>query len=121
MQGKIKSFTDLVAWQEAHKLVIIIYKITDKFPAKEVYGLTNQMRRAAVSITSNIAEGFSRRGKKEKMQFYYLAKGSSTELQNQLLIAKDVGYLDKNLFNQIAQQTVQVSKLIFGLIRSQRS
>lgn len=123
MQGKekIKSFTDLVAWQEAHKLVIIIYKITDKFPSKEVYGLTNQMRRAAVSITSNIAEGFSRRGKKEKMQFYYLAKGSLTELQNQLLIAKDVGYLDKNLFNQIAQQTVQVSKLIFGLIRSQKS
>jgi len=121
MQGKIKSFTDLVAWQEAHKLVILIYSITDKFPQKETYGLTNQIRRAAVSITSNIAEGFSRRGKKEKVQFYYLAKSSLTEVQNQLLIARDVNYLDKQEFNKIAQQTVQVSKLIFGLIRSQKS
>jgi len=120
MQGKIKSFTDLVAWQEGHKLVIIIYKITNKFPKTETYGLTNQIRRAAVSITSNISEGFSRKGKKEKIQFYYLAKGSLTEVQSQLLIARDVNYLEKNKFNQIAEQTVRVSKLIYGLIRAQK-
>lgn len=116
--GKIKSFTDLIAWKEGHKLVLMIYKSTDKFPKKEVYSLTNQMRRAAVSITSNIAEGFSRRGKKEKIQFYYLSKGSLTELQNQLIISKDIGYLSKEKFNTIAEQTVQASKLISGLIKA---
>jgi hypothetical protein len=69
MDSKIKSFTDLIAWKEGHKLVIIIYKTTEKFPQKEIFSLTDQMRRCAVSITSNIAEGFSRQGHKEKIQF----------------------------------------------------
>lgn len=120
MRGKIKKFTDLIAWQEGHKLVLMIYKSTNKFPKKEVYSLTNQMRRAAVSITSNIAEGFSRRGKKEKVRFYCLAKGSLTELQNQLLIARDVDYLSKEKFDTIAKQTVEVSKLVSRLIKAQK-
>lgn len=118
---KIKSFTGLIAWQEAHKLVIEIYKITDNFPSKEIYTLVDQMRRCSVSITSNIAEGFSRKSKKEKIQFYYTAKGSLTELQNQLLIARDVGYIDKNVFSSIAEQTVKVSKLLNGLVKSVKS
>ncbi|PIR80147.1 MAG: hypothetical protein COU25_01570 [Candidatus Levybacteria bacterium CG10_big_fil_rev_8_21_14_0_10_35_13] len=77
---KIQSFTQLNVWKEAHKLVLLIYKTTDNFPKKETYSLTDQMRRCAISITSNIAEGFSRQGKKEKLQFYYVSKGSLTEL-----------------------------------------
>ena len=119
MTEKIKNFTDLIAWQEGHKLVLMIYKSTDKFPKKEVYSLTNQMRRAAVSITSNIAEGFSRKGKKEKARFYCIAKGSLTELQNQLIISKDINYMSKEKFHTIAEQTIQASKLISGLIKSQ--
>lgn len=76
------------------------------------------MKRASTSITSNIAEGFSRKSSKEKLQFYYIALGSSTELQNQLIIAKDLYYLRKAKFEEIDQQVVLVRKLIFGLIRS---
>ena len=115
---KIKSFTGLHVRQAGHQLVLIIYKITLNFPKAESYGLIDQMRRCVVSITSNIAEGFSRYGKKEKIQFYYMALGSLTELQNQLLIAKDLKYLDKTIFNEIAGQTVIVHKLLNGLIKS---
>ncbi len=118
MNKKIQSFTDLVAWKEAHALALAIYKITDDFPKKETYSLIDQMRRSAVSISSNIAEGFSRQSKKEKLQFYYTAKGSLTELQNQLLIAKDVRYVSLEAFSHVAKQTVQVSKLLNGLIKS---
>ena len=99
--GKIKSFTDLNAWKEGHGLVLSIYKITKTFPADERFGLTDQMRRCSVSITSNIAEGFSRKTKKEKAQFFYMALGSVTELQNQLLIVRDLSYISKTDFKRI--------------------
>ena len=119
--GKIKSFTDLEAWKEGHKLVLLIYKITVNFPKDEMYGLISQMRRSAISITSNIAEGFSRHSFKEKVQFYSITQGSLTELQNQLLIAKDVGFLDKNTFSTIAEQSIKVSKITNGLVKKSRS
>lgn len=115
---KIKSFTDLIAWQEGHRLVLIIYKVTADFPRAETYSLIDQMRRAVVSITSNIAEGFSRQTKKEKIQFYYMALGSTTEVQNQLLVSKDLGYLKPGEFKSMADQTVLVHKLLNGLIKS---
>lgn len=118
MQNKIKSFTDLNAWKEGHKLVLMIYKISNIFPPKEQFGLANQIRRASVSITSNIAEGFSRKSNKEKIQFYYTAQGSLTELQNQLIIAKDVRYIETQKFIKISKQTIIVNKLINGLIKS---
>lgn len=118
MKKKIKSFTDLEAWKEAHKLVILVYKITKRFPQEEKYSLVDQMRRCAISISSNIAEGFSRQSKKEKLQFYFTAKGSLTELQNQLLVARDVDYLGSEDFSGIANQTIKVHKLINGLIKS---
>lgn len=117
----IKSFTDLHSWKEAHKLVLMIYKATKTFPKEEIYALIDQMHRCAISISSNIAEGFSRASSKEKIQFYSIARGSLTELQNQLLIAKDVGYLEKTLFKEIAIQSVTVHKLINGLIKSART
>jgi len=115
--NKIKSFTDLNAYKEARKLVLIIYNTTKNFPQEEKYGLTDQMRRAAVSIASNIAEGFSRSTVKDKCQFYSISYGSLSELQSQLLIAKDLRYINQLLFNQIAQQSIIVRKLISGLKR----
>jgi four helix bundle protein len=120
-QGKIRSFTDLNTWKEAHELVLKIYKITKKFPKEEQFGLTNQIRRAVVSITSNIAEGFSRSSYREKSQFYSMALGSLTEVQNQLLIARDIFYITKNEFNSLAEKTVTVSKLINGLIKKSKT
>lgn len=119
--GKLKSFTGLDAWKEGHKLVLMIYRMTKSFPKEETFGLVGQMQRAAVSITSNIAEGFSRRSYKEKLQFYSMAQGSVTELQNQLLIARDVDYLRKPNFNEIAEQSIKVHKIIGGLIKKSKS
>lgn len=118
---KIRTFTDLIAWQEGHKLVLLVYHVTDGFPNKEIYSLIDQMRRCSVSVTSNLAEGFSRQSKKEKMQFYYMALGSLSELQNQLLISRDLKYLSEEDFVIITQLSVHVSKLINGLIKSLKS
>lgn len=117
----IRSFTDLKVWQEGHVLVLQVYKVTDIFPKKEQYSLTDQLRRSAISITSNIAEGFSRKGIREKLQYYYMAKGSLAELQNQLLIARDIGYIADESFSMLATRTVAVHKLLNGFITSTRS
>ena len=116
----IKSFTDLDAWKESHKLVIMVYKITKQFPKDELFGLTNQIRRSVVSISSNIAEGFSRGTFKDKSNFYSIALGSLTETQNHLLIARDVGYINNDHFKKLADQTVKVSKICHGLLKSTR-
>ncbi|MFZ2970116.1 MAG: four helix bundle protein [Minisyncoccia bacterium] len=118
--AKIRSFTDLNAWKEGHRLVLMIYEITKDFPKEEIFGLTSQIRRCAVSITSNIAEGFSRQSYKEKVRFYSIALGSTTELQNQLLIARDVGYITKEQFQNIAEQSVKVHKITNGLIKGSK-
>ncbi len=117
---RIKSFTDLDAWQEGHKLVLMVYEATKNFPLGEQFGLTSQIRRAVISITSNVAEGFSRYSYKEKSQFYSIALGSVTETQNQLLIARDVKYLPVSMFQGIAEQSVKVSKIVNGLIKKSR-
>ena len=114
---KIRSFTDLKVWQEGHKLVILIYKITDKFPVKETYSLINQMRRAVASITANIAEGFGRQGYKEKLQFYFLSQGSLLELKNFILIARDVGYLSPEDFDILVKQANLTHQLLQGFIQ----
>ena len=115
--GKIHLFSDLNAWKEAYELVVLVYRLTDKFPVKENYALTGQMRRSAVSISSNIAEGFSRRGKREKILFYSTSLGSLTELQSQVLIAKGVGYLTGEDVAAINERLTVVHKLINGLIK----
>ncbi len=117
---KIKQFTDLRAWKEAHALVLLTYKETRHFPREEIFGLTNQMRRAAVSVTSNIAEGFGRQGYKEKIQFYYLAQGSLTELENQLMISRDVGYLSSDDYQKIAFQADTAHQILQGLLRKSK-
>ncbi len=120
-QVKIKSFTQLNTWKEAHLLVLEIYEITKKFPKEEQFGLVNQIRRAVVSITSNIAEGFSRNSYKEKSQFYSMALGSLTEVQNQLLIARDLRYISKEEFISFAEKTITTNKLLNGLIKKSRT
>jgi len=117
MNSKILSFTDLNAWKEGHKLVLSVYKVTSSFPANEKFGLVSQMNRAVISITSNIAEGFTRIGVKDKINFYYMAKASLTELQNQLIVCKDLLYVNSENFSQNWNQTIIVHKLITGIIK----
>ncbi|HQI13427.1 MAG TPA: four helix bundle protein [Candidatus Woesebacteria bacterium] len=117
----IKEFTDLYAWQKGHQLVLEIYKLTKKFPTNEMYGLCDQLKRASVSITSNIAEGFGRQGIKEKIQFYYLANGSTTEVKNQLLIARDVGYISPTDFTKIENLLLDTHHLLLALISKTKS
>lgn len=88
-----KSYKDLLVWQQGHEFVLFIYTLSKKFPKEEVFGLTSQIRRAAVSITSNIAEGFGRSGKKDKAMFYRNSKAPLFEVDNQLTIAKDLEYI----------------------------
>lgn len=118
---KIRNFTDIVCWKESHKLVIDIYKITKTFPKEETYGLSDQMRRCSVSITSNIAEGFSRKSVKEKIQFYYMSKGSLTELENQIIIAKDIGYINLDTFKVLSNQLEGIYKLLNAFIKGTRN
>jgi four helix bundle protein len=117
---KIEKFTDLIAWQKSHTLVLSVYKITANFPKEEIYGLTNQLRRASVSISSCIAEGFSRGTNKDKTQFYRMSLGSLTEVQNQLMIARDLGYIESLAFDELSFLTVEIHKLINGLIKALR-
>lgn len=117
-ESSIKSFTDLTTWQEGHKLVLQTYQLTKSFPSDEQFGLKSQMQRAAVSVTSNIAEGFSRDSYADKKHFYIMAHGSLTELQNQSLVARDVSYFTKDQFINFANQAVIVHKLLTGLIKS---
>lgn len=117
---RIRHFTDLNAWKTGHQLALHVYKITAQFPNHELFGLVSQMRRCAVSITSNIAEGFSRKSFKEKIQFYYIAQGSVTELQNQLIISKDVGFIPSDLFKNLYALSVDVHKIMNGLIKKSK-
>ncbi len=121
MNSTIRDFTDLKVWQEGHKLVIMIYKITKSFPKEETYSIIDQMRRAVSSITANIAEGFGRQGYKEKIQFYYLAQGSLIELKNFIIIAKDVNYLKEGEFEKLMDQANLTHKLLQGLITKSKS
>jgi four helix bundle protein len=118
MDTKIRSFKDLQAWQRAHDLAIQTYVLTKKFPKEELFGIVNQMRRAAVSVPSNIAEGFSRNSSKEKSQFYAISKGSLTELESQFLIARDLGYISTQEFADIDSKIDRVGKIITGLAKT---
>jgi four helix bundle protein len=121
MIEKITSFTDLRAWQESHYLVLLTYKETRKFPKEELFSLTQQMQRAAVSITSNIAEGFGRHSYKERIQFYYLAQGSLTELKNQMMISRDIGYISKEKYIELMNQADEAHRILQALITKSKS
>lgn len=112
----VRPHYNLAAWKTAMVLVKSVYEATRTFPQEEIYGLTAQMRRAAVSIPSNLAEGAARTGRKEFAQFLSIAKGSLSELETQLLISVELGYLDPR--NSIFQLIEEVSRLLSGLHRN---
>ncbi len=89
-----QTFRDLIVWQKAHEFVLAVYKLSRRFPDDEKFGLTSQMRRAAVSVAANIAEGFVRRGQQDKLHFYNIAQGSLEEVKYYLILGKDLGYTE---------------------------
>ncbi len=111
-----EKFQDLVVWQKAHQLVLSIYSVTKDFPADERFGLISQMRRAGVSIAANIAEGFKKRGLRDKCNFYNIAQGSLEESRYYLILAKDLGYLAAN--DGLLKEFDEVGKMLHGLITS---
>jgi len=118
MAENIKNFYDLNAWKKAREFVLETYKTTRKFPKEELYGITSQLRRAASSIAANIAEGFSRYHYNDKTRFYHNARGSVSEAQNFLFLAKDLSLLREDEFKDIFGLSEEVNKLINGLVRS---
>ena len=113
----IKDYKDLVVWQKGIELVKNIYQLTNEFPKKEIFGLTIQMRRAAVSVPSNIAEGQTRHYTREFVQFLYQALGSLSELETQIIIAKELNYISANKKFEIDNQIIEIKKMICGLVK----
>ena len=116
----MNTFTELKVWQKSHGLVIIVYRLTKRFPSEEKFGLTSQIRRAAVSVASNIAEGFKRLSSKVSFNFYDIADGSLEEVRYQLLLSKDLGYIDLGDYNNTARLIEEISKMLHSWIRSQK-
>lgn len=112
----INSYKDLIVWQESFKLSILIYKTTQKFPKEEIYGLVSQMRRSAVSLPSNIAEGYTRHGKHEFRQFLQIAFASGAELETQILISKELNYIDNKMYEELNLVLVSIQKMLNSLI-----
>jgi four helix bundle protein len=116
MRKRAERFEDLEVWQHAHKLVIEVYRLTRDFPGEEKFGLISQMRRAGVSVAANIAEGFKKRGLKDKTNFYNIAQGSLEELRYYFILSKDIGYLETNT---VAMESLDlVGRMLYGLIHS---
>jgi four helix bundle protein len=114
----VRTFRDLVVWQKAIDLVTEIYRVTQKFPKEEIFGLVSQLRRAAVSVPSNIAEGQGRLMEKEFRQFLRNARGSLSELETQILIAQNLGYLDEPDFKNLSSMIAEVGRVLNGLLSS---
>jgi len=111
MSAPAKSFTDLIVWQKAHAFVLKIYEATAGFPGSEVYGLTSQFRRAAVSIPANIAEGFRKRSEADKARFLNISEGSLEECRYYLILSRDLGYMK---IDDLWQDSNELAKLLTG-------
>lgn len=107
----------LVVWQKSHQLVLNIYELTKNFPKEEQFGLISQLRRASVSISSNIVEGKARGSNKEYKRFLFIARGSLEEVKYQLVIARDLDYIQDSSYNEIINLTDDIGKMLNGLIR----
>ncbi|MFA5358607.1 MAG: four helix bundle protein [Patescibacteria group bacterium] len=112
-----KSCKDLIVWQKAIRLTVEVYKLTESFPKNELFGLTSQMRRAAVSIVSNIAEGYERRSQREFLRFLLISFGSAAELETQMIIAKSLKYSNQKAFVESEQLLSETSKITFAFIK----
>ena len=118
MAKGVNNFKDLRIWKIAVELVKKIYKTSSKFPKEEVYGLTSQMRRAAVSIPSNVAEGFRRQHNNEFKQFLYISLGSCAELETQIVIAQELGYIDSNQTTKLVEDLEYICKMTTNFIKT---
>lgn len=114
--SKIEKFEDLTVWQRSHELVLKIYKLTKDLPREEKFGLVSQMRRAAISVTANIVEGFKRRGIKDKINFYNMSQSSLNELQYYIILIKDLRYAEG--LEKINALIEEIAKMLNGLISS---
>ena len=115
---KSKSFTDLIVWQKAHEFVLEIYKLTSSYPSNEIYGLTSQFRRAAISIAANISEGFVKNGKADKLRYYNIAQGSIQECKYYIILSKDLNYLNEDT---LIAKLDTVAKLLQSYMNSIKS
>ncbi len=116
--AKIKGYKDLIAWQKAMDLVEVVYRASRSFPAEERFGLTSQIRRAAVSVPSNIAEGHSRPGRNDYVRFLDIARGSANEIETQLLIAGRLGFVKREQLIGILDLVEEVQRILKGLVNS---
>ena len=116
----LKNCKELQVWQKAYQFCLEIYKVTKTFPNEEKYGLTSQIRRAAISIPSNIAEGYGRKSSGEYIQFLYVAYGSNCELETQLLLSGDLGYIEKVGLESLLKSGGDIERMLKALIRSLR-
>ena len=114
----IQRFEDLDAWQQAHKLVLSVYKSSRRLPADERFGLVPQIRRAAVSVPANIAEGFRRRTSKDKAHFYNISASSLEELRYYVILGRDLEYWAKDVVEELSAEAERVARLLGGLMRS---
>lgn len=112
-----KDYKNLEVWKESRKLVSLIYSIVKLFPEDEKYGLTSQLKRASISVPSNIAEGIARKHNNETKQFFYIAKGSIYEIETQIYLALDLGFISQDKSVLIFNQVVTVRKLLIGFIK----
>jgi four helix bundle protein len=117
----LKNYKDLLVWQKAYQLCLAVYRATKGYPNEERYGLTSQIRRAAVSVPSNIAEGYGRKTTLEYIRFLYIAYGSNCELETQLLLSGDLGYLEAVTLSALQDETVEVERMLKALIKSLES
>ena len=116
MQGK--NHKELLVWQKAMQLVVDVYNLIRLLPKEETYGLSEQMRRAAISIPSNIAEGNARSSQKDMVHFLYIAQGSRAELETQLELCELIGYISKERLEPVLMQTQEIGRMLSGLIKS---
>jgi four helix bundle protein len=121
MNVKIRTFEDLIVWQKAIALVKLVYVVTDEGGLKRDFGLKDQIRRAAVSISTNIAEGFERSSRKEYLQFLNIAKGSAGEVRSLCRVALDVGYLSQSVYDELRAAALAISRSLFNQIQSIRA
>ncbi|MBR6192032.1 MAG: four helix bundle protein [Prevotella sp.] len=106
------SFEQVIAWQKAHSFTVMVYKLTRSFPKEELFGLTSQFRRAAVSIEANIAEGYKKLSKTDKLRFLNISEGSLAECKNYIILSRDLGYIDSEQFTQLHDMIEEASKLL---------
>jgi four helix bundle protein len=113
----MRDFRELKVWHKAHALTLDVYRATKSFPREELYSLTNQIRRAAVSIGANIAEGAGKNSRPEFARFLQIALGSASELEYHLLLSRDLGYLVSEIHEQLSQEVVETKKMLTGFIQ----